>query len=128
MQFRGGGEGVAQRTIYPDVLPRLQLAEAVGSRADALDEEVEAEAGLVGGGFGDGEGAGQEGALAVLLPVMLAGEHVELAGIGLGALFVEQGEESVTARLPVCRNRAEAAAERGLIRGPRTRERMPVHI
>src|SRR5438128_4475918 len=44
MQFAGGGEGVAQGAVDPDALARLELAEAVGAGADALDQEVEADA------------------------------------------------------------------------------------
>jgi len=83
-------EGVAQRAVDPDVLALLQLAEPVGAGADALDQEVEADAGCGGSGFGYGEGTRQVGAAVSLLPVGLGGEHVELAGLRLGTLFIEE--------------------------------------
>ena len=74
-----GREGVAERAVDPDPLARLELAEPLGAGADALDQEVEADAVRAGPGLGDREGARQEGAAAALLPVRSAGEHVELA-------------------------------------------------
>ena len=38
---RGERERVAERAVDPDALPRLELAEPVGSGADALDQKVE---------------------------------------------------------------------------------------
>ncbi len=117
MQFAGGGEGVAEGAVDPDALLLRQLAEAVGAGADALDEEVEAHPARGRSGFGYGEGAGQEGALGALLPVILCGQHVELAWLGLGALLVEQREEAVAPGGTVLGDLAEAAPEGGGHRG-----------
>src|SRR5262245_36823662 len=126
MQIVGGGEGVAQRAVEPDTLAWLQLAEAIRARADALDQEVEANPVRGRASFGDREGARQEGALAGLLPVLLGGQHVELTRQGLGTLGVDQGEEAVAAGRLVRGNDAQTSAK-GCSCRARTRERMPVH-
>src|SRR4051794_7393314 len=67
MQLAGDGEGVAERAVEPGVFAGLELAEAVGARTDALDQEVEADAIRGGSRLRHGKGAGKEGALVVLL-------------------------------------------------------------
>ena len=113
MQFGGGGEGIAERAVEPDGLARLQLAEAVGARADALDQEIEAQAGCGGTSFGHRKGAGQEGALAGVVPMLLGGKHVELARLGIRPPGVEQREEAVATGRAVLDDLAETAPERG---------------
>ena len=54
------GEGVAERPVDPDPLPRLQLAEPVGPGADALDQEVEPDPVGAGDGLGDRDRPRQE--------------------------------------------------------------------
>src|SRR5215217_4130356 len=99
------------------MLVDLELAEAIGAWADALDQEVQAHTAGSRSGFGDGEGSGQEGALIPLLPVGIGGQHVELARQRLGARFVQQGEEPVAPRGPALGDLAEAAPEGGGHRG-----------
>ena len=113
----GSREGVAERTVDPDLLTRLQLTEPIGPRPDALDEEIEVDALGRRGRFGNRESTGQEGAAVPLVPVGPGGEHVELAGLGFGALLVDQGEEPVAARGLALGDRAEATPEGGGHRG-----------
>src|SRR3978361_1036931 len=60
-QLARPGEGVAERAGAPGLLAGLERAEPVGPRADALDEEVEADAAGRGTGLGNRDRPRQEG-------------------------------------------------------------------
>jgi hypothetical protein len=83
------GERVAERAVYPNPLPRDQPAEAVGPRADPLDQEVEADPLVDRIGIGHREGAWQERSSPPLLPMALRREHVELPRLGLGTISIQ---------------------------------------
>jgi len=130
----GLGEAVAERAVDPDPLTRLQRTEAIGAGADPLDQEVEAPTAAERVRVGDREGARQEWAAGALLPVSLAGEHVELPGQRLRAVIVAKREEPVAARGVVVRHLAGPTPPRCDLtvgygaRRPRRRKRIPVHI
>ncbi len=123
MQFAGGGEGVAEGAVDPDTLAGFELAEAIGAGADALDQEVEADAACRRPALGDRECARQERASTILLPVTLRGQHVELARLGLGSLAIDQREEAIPTRRTALGDLTEPSAERCRHRGCLARSR-----
>jgi len=111
------GEGVAERPVDPDPLPRLDRAEPLCAGADLLEQEVEPDRALCGHRVGDRERPGQEGAPSALLPVALRGQHVELPRGRLRPALVAQREDPVTTGGPVVGDLAEPSPRRRRHRG-----------
>jgi hypothetical protein len=105
-------EAVAERPVDPDPLARLDLAEAVCSGADPLDQEVEAAPPVLLDRVGDRERPRQERALALPLPVVLGGEHVELARPRRRPGLVPERENAVPARVVRLEHLAKPPPER----------------
>ena len=92
---RGGAEARAERAEHPQAVARAERRQALGARADRLEQELQRAA----GGAQHGEGPRQERPAVVPAPALRRGEHVELARVRRRPLGVGGREHDVGADL-----------------------------